>query len=477
LNHASEAGSLCDSSTLRGPWRLPPWGRYNSIGELPVQWKHAASMTVINPRRRSRERVDSGAAASVPPAAWLFLPAIIPVVFIAAFSSSAPLTDDWALLKAAIAIRGMGLIEAVHTIATLKIYDHHVAVPMLVYLPVSYATHFDARAMMFVTIASGAVQLLIYRRAVGGCDVAALPLALLLFVPSHWMEFMWGIEFTLSLSITFPLVGLLLIDGIERSRRPTMTVAGCVAAISLGIMSSAGAWLGFPAAIVAAIASRLGKRQKAIAIAVLAASALLSYQTLMNHDSPIHPPMLRDAMYLLAALGALIWSSPVAITDITFDFRTATGLTILLVAAISTVEAIRIGRTKELALPLALMTFGCSAIMAIALSRPYLGNWHIQYGIPAVAGAYACCWVALRDRMPRLGLALATVAISSLAIGGFRAFDDYGPAYVGYTRQIESYMLHFDPNAAKPFPLTGGWDFDKAMADFLKAQGSPLLNR
>jgi hypothetical protein len=421
----------------------------------------------ITHRRAARRSAD------LPHAAWLFLPALIPVAYIALFASPAPVTDDWAMLKAAIAIRDMGWLQAAQTIMDLKMNDHHAAVPMLIYLPLSYATHFDARAMMLVTVANYAVQLIIYRRAVGGSLVAMIPIAFLLFVPSHWMEFQWGNCFTISLSITFSMLALLVIDAIDaKNTSKAVAVGACVALILLGMMSSAGAWFGFPGAMVALVQTRLTVRAKAVAAIFLVVAAALSYWLLMDHESALHAPSIRDAIYLMSALGSMIWSSPAAIMDVQFDYRAATGLLILALPAMATVEAIRVGRSRELALPVALLVFGCGSLMAIALSRPYLGNWHLQYGIPAAVGSYACCWVALRDRWPQIRLALSAVALSWLAVGGFQAFAVYGPGYLRYVHQIEAYMLHFDPNAAKPFAVTGGWDFDGTMANFLSQQGN-----
>ena len=71
-----------------------------------------ADLAIEITHRRAARR-----SANLPHAAWLFLPALIPVAYIALFASPAPVTDDWALLKAAIAIRDMGWLQAAYRLA------------------------------------------------------------------------------------------------------------------------------------------------------------------------------------------------------------------------------------------------------------------------------------------------------------------------------------------------------------------------
>ena len=70
-------------------------------------------------------------------------------MFVWHFASPAPLTDDWLLLKAAMDLRSIdNLAQIAKYIIEFKGYVHHLTIPLLIYLPSSYLTHFDARVMV-----------------------------------------------------------------------------------------------------------------------------------------------------------------------------------------------------------------------------------------------------------------------------------------------------------------------------------------
>ncbi len=91
--------------------------------------------------------------------------------------------------------------------------DQHLMIaPYLIYFPVEELFHFDTRALIAVTLICFAVQLAVFRAQLVKDDLAAVPIALLLFSPSHYMEFHWGFQFVLTMSVTFPIVALAVLN-------------------------------------------------------------------------------------------------------------------------------------------------------------------------------------------------------------------------------------------------------------------------
>jgi hypothetical protein len=141
------------------------------------------------------------------------------------------------------------------------------------------------------------------------------------------------------------------------------------------------------------------------------------------------------------------------------------------------VRAARIGALPRLALALSITAFGLACIAPIAMTREALGNWHLQYALPAVCGAYCAGYQLWReDRtlfsgLPCFTLLAVLLASSSAYVKGFR---EYGPSYQAYIREIEDYSRSYltNPDQPRPFPATG---LDADMLLFLSAHGHPVF--
>jgi hypothetical protein len=135
----------------------------------------------------------------------------------------------------------------------------------------------------------------------------------------------------------------------------------------------------------------------------------------------------------------------------------------------SVLLAVRIRRVAEIALPISWVVFGLLTVTAISVTRPYLGNWHIQCALPIATGAYACALLT----WPRKPFLFARGALLVACIFGIAAgFITHGPFYYSYARSIEAYGPHSlaDPNTPKPYPDTPH-DLTPDLVLFLAAHG------
>src|SRR5262245_60121504 len=135
----------------------------------------------------------------------LLAPLIAAVVFVLKFAGALPLTDEWNYTHAIRALDGVDLWSRAGLAEAVRLYpmrhgEHLVGVPFLVYWPLAEWTHFDSRWIIGLTVAGFTAQMLIFRRWVVRSALAMLPIALVMFCPSHFMEFLWGWQFTVTLS-------------------------------------------------------------------------------------------------------------------------------------------------------------------------------------------------------------------------------------------------------------------------------------
>jgi hypothetical protein len=414
----------------------------------------------------------------------LAAPPICAGIFIYQFASPLPLTDDWFFLRAVMRIGGVNLLttERLSRLAeegTYRIYNHIVVVPLVVYWPISVITNFDARALMGVTFACRALQLLLFRIALIRSSIACIPIALILFCPSHYMDFMWGTPFAAELAITFSLAGLFVLDRIRVGEPWAIQVVASPLLISAGAFSSAGGFFGFPAALVLLWLKRISRQQKTAASAAIIGSAAAVYFAAFSAD-PAPVLSIAKTPLILTAIGAALLGSPQGITEFAVNELSLIGA--LLVAVLISVVLIgtRGKNLGTLELPLSICTFGVLMIGTAVMSRSYLGNWHLQNVLPLVCGTYAACY-CLWSKHPSTRTLVAYGTVTAIALlstaGYYVGFRYYGPSYRAYVRQIELYALTYlnNPDQPKPFPGTGGWDLDSEMISFLRERRNPFF--
>ena len=183
-----------------------------------------------------------------------FLPWVVAVGFVLRFAGPLPLTDEWTYTHVLRMLHHIDLSTLAGWKEFLAIYpirhsEHLVAFPFLIYAPVAELTGHDARWIIQLTLAAFGLQAWVYCRKLLPQSPASLLIVLLLFCPSHYMEFLWGWQFTLTLSATLPLLGLVLISRANLKAsfdsHPVWLVGGLVL-IGLGAASSAGGFFGFP---------------------------------------------------------------------------------------------------------------------------------------------------------------------------------------------------------------------------------------
>ncbi|MBB3930635.1 hypothetical protein GGR25_001674 [Kaistia hirudinis] len=409
--------------------------------------------------------------------ALVVLPFLVTLIFIWRFATPTPLTDEWILVYNAMVAQHASFKNILAIIGALgwKINDHPLIVPNLIYLTIAPVFGFDARAMVAITAACFLAVALALARS-GLSLVAALLAALILASPAHFMEFQWGFQFTLTLSIWLPVIGLVVLDQGTREGRIDLRSALIFAILAaLGVLSSAPAAFSLIAAGALIALKPLPRREKLLAILVLAAAfiavALVLHAISGGGDQGSPAPV---AYYILTAIGGVLFSSPLVLKQFGFDLRSATGLVLVItMLALGLFAAVK-GRISALALPAALTLYSVALLGAVAVIRGYLGNWHIQMAVPVLLAA-----IVLADRawtagaLPARTGALVIFAIIAFGVVGvWNGFTVEGPAHAQYAQNVTNYMRNIrNAPAEKPFP--GNWDVAPEMVDFLKKKGNP----
>lgn len=418
----------------------------------------------------------------------LLVPLLAAIVFVQIFASPLPLTDEWNYTHAIRRMHDLDFSTLAGWTDALRAYpatfrEHVVAAPFLLYWPIAECTNFDSRWIIGLSIAAFATQAWLFRRRLLPSVWYALPLVLLLFCPSHYMEFLWAWQITLSCSVVLTLVALVLLDGISEQtgeNARTWRLLGALLCLLLGTFSSASGFFGFPAALALLMAKRLPWRAKLSSLVVLAAVATWVYFAMLRGTTQPRPPGAREAWYVLTAFGATLWGSPVGLGSFGLDARSAGGLALAAGTLAVAVIAVQRRLLATVALPLSFALYGWLCMVPIALVRPYLGNWHIQCALPAVCGAYAAAAVLRqRDRSVYSAMLFFGLAalLTSCLYGYIAGFAHYGPAYRDYTRTIEQHVVRnlVEPGRPPPYPPQGSRDLDARLLLFLSAHRHPLF--
>lgn len=439
------------------------------------------------------ETIDSGSTPQ--PRRWLATvgllgPVLAALVFVQMFAGPLPLTDEWTYTHA---LRELHDIDGESDTAWAQFTEtyptrhseHLVGVPFVFYAPIVELFDYDSRWIIRLTIGCFAlIGILVWRRLITH-PLHVFPVVLLLFCPSHFMEFLWGWQVTLTLSILFPLAGLTVMDRMNPDAKlaqvvPVFSLA--ILLVVLGTFSSAGGFFGFPAAMLLVALKPLGWKRRVWSIAGLILVAAVIYQLFLSKTSPSEITVSpREFWYVLTALGATLWGSPVGLTEFQFDARSAGGLLIVVSTVVLAIRSVMVRALPQLALAASMVVFGYLCVIPIALARPYLGNWHLQYALPAVFGAYVFA-IMLWRRDPSLwtkipGITLAVLLLSCV-VGYQQGFTQHGPAYRDYTAAIEDYTINHlpYPERHQPYPPQGAnRDMDAKLTLFLVAQGNPLF--
>jgi len=411
------------------------------------------------------------------------------IAFAARYATAMPLTDEWAFVRSVMEMQdvdrsvpgwGARLLEE----ATLRFNGHVVVLPFFAYALLAPLVDFDQRLFIGLTIACFALQVLLYRRWIGAWSPALIPIAVMMLGLGHYMEFLWGFEITLTLSIALPLAGLALID----SSRPEDSAAlhwrrlcAGLLLILLGAFSSLGGLFAFPAALLLVALMPLPWRQRIAQLAAVAIATLAVANWVLPVVRGEHAFGARQLLQMLTALGGLIWGTPQGLMEFGLDARSLSGLLILLALGAVLLRAIAQRKLARIAFPLACVLFGLLSLASIAVARSYVGNWHLQYGLPVVCGAYLCAYAAWRDepraRATRLPFAALSVILLAASLGTLRAFTRHGPDYRAYVEGIENYALASlrDPALQRPFPPAPELGADLLL--YLSANGHALFDK
>jgi hypothetical protein len=411
---------------------------------------------------------------------------LVAITFVHEFSDPMPTTDEWFFTNSIVGMQAFdlhtidGIEGAIH--AWPRRYgDHWVVVPFLFYWPLAEWTDLDSRAFMYMTLAVFVIEALLLWRYVFDRSAWAFPVALLLLSPSHYMEFLWGWQHTLAFSIVLPLAGLIVVH--RMSKEPSLVKQGLLLALGLllcllGTLSSSGGFFGFVCVPLLLLLVPMRARPKSAWIVVAIAATACAYATLMRGSTDKLALGSQQIWQVFTALGGTIFGTQAGIFRFELEGYSATGLVIAACTAFVVFRAIRLHVIGELALALAICVFGLLCTAAIAMARGILGNWHLQYTLLAVCGAYAAAyrlWKLDRTAYSAAPFCVLLLTTSACVAGWWNGFTLYAPRYQAYVQMINGYCRTYlaHPERRRPFPPTV--DVNPRMMLFLSAHHHPFF--
>lgn len=423
------------------------------------------------------------AATKAPIARLLYTPVVGWISTIAAMSICVlcayryaiafPVTDDWAFAVNAMLIERGNWSELIW-----HINGHPTIAPFLVFWPMAELSHYDSRCMIAVTILCLALQLLLFQRVSGARGIELLPAALLLFGLSHWMEYQWGILMTLAMGQTAALWALFWFNRFLTNKQVwPLVLAFVLAGLSIGSYAAGPTCLAAAMALVVLRPNSI--RLKLSALALLAVLFTTSYlavpKALYVFD------FTKVALYLLSSIGALTIGSDVAILISGWSLLASIGLISALLTATAVLAAGWRLRDEREAFFVSGIILSLVSMAAVALSRTYMGNWHVQLGLPVLLGMYGLWLCNLRHRphawLRKSGTAASAAILCATLIGDYQTWTVRAPAFRTYLGWIEAYSLNYDPKAPKPYPPpVPKWDINPDILGFLKAKGHSSFN-
>jgi hypothetical protein len=412
-----------------------------------------------------------------------FLVLITTLIFIALYASSFPLTDEWLFLRNAITLYQNGFDI---TSLSYHIYNHPVHIPTLIYLIFGYLFQYNSYVFILITVAcfSGIIWIIHTRVKMTFWQVFIL--STIVLGTGHYMEYMWGNQFHLALSIFFSVAGLAIFDLINQNHKFKnklfFSFSGLILIIC-GIFSSAGAIFTFLALICLVALKRIKYKEKIILISISLCLFIgfYFYLTKSGHKS-LNLSFLNIYGNLFTAFGGVLVGTPVAIYQFKLNLSGILGISLFCIATISIIYGFLHNKITKIIFPISLIIFSCLCISAIALARNYLGNWHLQFAMPGVAGIF-CIGLQLKRELKNKFikiLNILTYLVILFTIFGFiRGFSNYGPNYRNYVVGIEKYAGNFlqNPRQNLPFPSTGGWNLNRDMILFLSVNHHPFFKK
>lgn len=410
-------------------------------------------------------------------------PTAVAVVFVSMYALSTPLTDEWLLVHNAMVWQAApdtmsGIIGSWYHMRWF-IYEHPIIIPNLIYLLIMPHLHYDTRALVAITLICFLALVWVSCWRTKSHALGIIAASLLAFSPSHYMEYFWGFQFAFAMSTTLAIAGLGLIDfGMKSDHESVRKIAIGFVVICCGFLCSAGAALGFLAAIVLCLNGDV-QRNRRLGIGIVAV-VLFAAAIAWRHGARLESDVgFKNVLMVLTAIGSVLYSSPVGMGKFGVDPRSVAGAVVVLLDLLLIWRVVKRGAIGVVIFPCALIAFGGAAIGTVTLARDYIGNWHLQLVLPLLVGSALLAGTAVKSGglgTKALGVAMLVV-LATGALGYVRGFHEYGPAYRLYAERVTQYMktLPQDPGQPKPFPETGGWDATPQMTSFLMKAGNPAF--
>lgn len=372
--------------------------------------------------------------------------AAISVAYVAAFGVNVPFWDEWELGKYYERFyRGqLPLIE----LLSAKHNEHLVGVAFSVMLFHHLATGFDVKAILYfglaLQIASAALLVHVYRNSLEGERPGAwseVPIMLLFLSLAPYTNILWGFQTAWYLVTLLLVVTLYLLQRATNSAKPLPLVAmAAIAALAASFCSVQGLIVWLAGAVYLALARnesiREAVRDRKLQLwGALTIVGLAGYALVWLATPGVGPTSGGAILKALADPVALIKFLLLVIATVAGNLPSHWALVIGVLIVLATVGALATGirsGKRQIALPVALITFGMAFVLLVAVGRLPLGvaaakeSRYSAYVLIALVGVYMLL------RLKRADSARDVPAAMRIARGAFAvvvAFSTVGAAY------------------------------------------------
>jgi len=347
-------------------------------------------------------------------------------LFAATYGVNVPVSDDWSMVGV-IARHASGDLSLSDLFAAHN--EHRIFFPRLVTLALAEPTHYDIVAQLFVTqcslAATAALLFLALRRTAARGALLLLPVvAFLVFSFRQWELMLLGFS-GFAFAGAFGVLALLLLT--VRGRR--LAFAGALGAATVASYSMFQGLPVWPAGLLLLVLTRAGRRAWMIPTWVAAGAAewLLYFHGLRRPAG--HPPLSYSFEHPVAALGYFFTLLGSALFPERWP-AFATGIGLLLAAAVAVARTGRRGAREGAAFWLSLMAFSAWMLLSITAGRAGFGvdqalaSRYASYSLLGVIGLLALVAKLWLDRGSRTGLGLTVMLTALIAVSGFYAVRD-----------------------------------------------------
>jgi hypothetical protein len=437
------------------------------------------------------------------------IPLLALLVYFRMFAPSLPYWDEWFYVRHVLRLQDYSIFDVSDWAKLMECWpvnfrEHKVAIPFLLYWPVCTVFHFDSRWVIGLIVLLFLVKSRLYCIPVRHHVWSQFPCVLVVLSTSHYMEFLWGWQITITLSVLFAIGGIFVVSkgsGLSESgfriRRGFFSASSLIAASwallssritisSIGFLfafySSTSGIFGFIVGIPLLYLSKYSHRERVCGTVVYSLLFWFCFMSIeRSGEAFVSVLSLRNFVYVFYSIGALLFSCAEGVYDLHVIGYVIAGVSVCLLIGIWFFRVWRSGDSfQRYSLPVGYMLYGFFCIYSISASREYVGNWHLQHVIPIVCGAYAASFILKEFNPDRWSYGLYYsfwIVCMSSVIGSVSAFSVHGPFQ---KKAMDETAWMFPRHLEAPSPKfkrlenAFGLSIDEVL--FLSAYGHPVFS-